>query len=65
MSNLLNCSMLGRQIEQALSKSVSKIKTPLVSTSIMMSPSGTKILFPKLPGQVYESTPIRNTEVLC
>lgn len=54
-ANLLNCSMLGRQIEQALSKSVSKIKNTSNSTSVMVSPSGTKIVFPKPPTPNYES----------
>lgn len=64
-SNLLNCSMLGRQIEQALSKSVSKIKNNSNSTSVMVSPSGTKIVFPKPPTPNFESPFAKEAELAC
>lgn len=64
-NNLLNCSILGRQIEQALSKSVSKIKSPM-SSSVMLSPSGTKIVFPKPTTPIYESPPApKSTDIMC
>lgn len=44
---LLNCSILGRQIQQALSKSVSKIRTTSLTSSGLISPSGARIVFPK------------------
>lgn len=46
-NNLLNCSILGRQIEQALSKSVAKIRNPSSTALGMLSPMAGRTLFSK------------------